>query len=75
MVTKRGPVTVEEVDKALIESVCARLRERLSPDEAAEAESFARQYYRWVSPEDMAERSALSRLETMGYCERCALDA
>ena len=59
MVTKRGPVTVEEVDKALIESVCARLRERLSPDEAAEAESFARQYYRWVSPEDMAERSAL----------------
>ncbi len=59
MVTKRGPVTVEEVDKALIESVCARLRERLSADEAAEAESFARQYYRWVSPEDMAERSAL----------------
>ncbi len=35
MVTKRGPVTVEEVDKALIESVCARLRERLAPDEAA----------------------------------------
>src|SRR5919197_3161180 len=59
MVTRRGPATVEEVDEALLESVCARLREKLSPDDAVEAEAFARQYYRWVSPEDMAERSEL----------------
>ncbi len=59
MVTRRGPATVEEVDEALIESVCARLREKLPPADAAEAEAFARQYYRWVSPEDMAEASEL----------------
>src|SRR3954469_15098564 len=59
MVTRRGPATVEEVDEALIESVCARLREKLSEDDAADAEAFARQYYRWVSPDDMAERSEL----------------
>src|SRR5919201_5442011 len=59
MVTRRGPATVEEVDEALIESVCSRLREKLPAQDAAGAEAFARQYYRWVSPEDMAERSEL----------------
>src|SRR4051794_5912725 len=59
MVTRRGPATVEEVDEALIESVCARLREKLSAEDAPDAEAFARQYYRWVSPDDMVERSEL----------------
>jgi glutamate dehydrogenase len=52
-------VKVEEVDEALIESVCSRLRERLPEREAAEVEAFVRQYYRWVSPEDLAERNSL----------------
>jgi glutamate dehydrogenase len=48
---------VLDVDETLIDTVCARLRGRLSGDDAARAESFARQYYRWVAPEDIAERS------------------
>jgi glutamate dehydrogenase len=51
-------VTVEDVDEALIDSVCARLHEQLRDGEAAQAEAFARQYYRWVSPDDLAERTA-----------------
>ena len=43
-----------EVDRALIESVCSRVRERLGPDEAPQAEEFVRQYYRRVPPEDLA---------------------
>ena len=50
---------VEDVDEALIDSVCERLREHLDDGDADEAEAFARQYYRWVSPDDLAERSAL----------------
>ncbi|MEA2428900.1 MAG: glutamate dehydrogenase, partial [Thermoleophilaceae bacterium] len=52
-------VTVEDVDEALIEGVCSRLREHLREDEADQAEAFVRQYYRWVSPDDLAERSSL----------------
>jgi glutamate dehydrogenase len=48
-----------DVDETLIDTVCSRLREHLSGDDAARAEVFARQYYRWVSPEDIAERRAL----------------
>src|SRR6185437_7602280 len=59
MVTRRGPATVEEVDEALIESVCSRLREKLSAEDAPDAEAFARQYYRWVAPDDMTERTEL----------------
>ena len=51
-------MTVEDVDEAVIDNVCARLREQLDDGEAAQAEDFARQYYRWVSPEDLAERTA-----------------
>jgi glutamate dehydrogenase len=50
---------VAEVDEALIDSVCTRLREQLSDGEAEQAETFVRQYYRWVSPDDIAERSQL----------------
>jgi glutamate dehydrogenase len=52
-------VKVAEVDEALIDSVCTRLRDQLSNAEAEQAETFVRQYYRWVSPEDIAERSQL----------------
>jgi glutamate dehydrogenase len=52
-------VTVQDVDEALLDTVCSRLREHLRDDEAAQAETFARQYYRWVSPDDIAERSEL----------------
>ncbi|HEV2874051.1 MAG TPA: NAD-glutamate dehydrogenase domain-containing protein, partial [Thermoleophilaceae bacterium] len=52
-------MTVQDVDEALLDTVCSRLREHLSGDEAAQAEAFARQYYRWVSPDDIAERSEL----------------
>ena len=45
---------VHEPDSALIESVCARIRERLGEEDAAHAEEFARQYYRGVPPEDLA---------------------
>ena len=49
---------VAEVDEALIDTVCTRLREQLPPAERRRREAFVRQYYRWVSPEDIAERSA-----------------
>src|SRR5436305_15320278 len=49
---------VEEVDEALIEGVCSRIREQLPADDAELAEAFVRQYYRWVSPEDLEERTA-----------------
>ena len=52
-------MTVQDVDEALLDTVCARLREQLGGDEASKAETFARQYYRWVSPDDIAERSEL----------------
>jgi glutamate dehydrogenase len=52
-------VKVEDVDEALIDSVCARLHEQLHDGDATSAEAFARQYYRWVSPEDLSERSAI----------------
>ena len=48
-----------DVDETLIDTVCSRLREHLTGDDAARAEAFARQYYRWVSPEDIAERREL----------------
>jgi glutamate dehydrogenase len=50
---------VEDVDEALIDSVCSRLREQLHDGDAEQAEAFARQYYRWVSPDDLAERTAI----------------
>ena len=50
---------VEEVDEALIDTVCARLREHSQGDDADQAEAFVRQYYRWVPPEDIAERGEL----------------
>jgi glutamate dehydrogenase len=50
---------VRDVDGALIESVCSRVRERLGPDDAPQAEEFIRQYYRRVPPEDLGELDPL----------------
>src|SRR4051794_29717358 len=48
---------VEEVDEALIEGVCDRIREELPKPDAELAEAFVRQYYRWVSPDDLEDRT------------------
>src|SRR5918999_3226034 len=50
---------VEEIEAALIDTVCSRVRERLTDDEAPQVEEFVRQYYRWVPPEDLIGRSPL----------------
>ena len=50
---------VQEVDQALLDTVCSRLQRQLRGDEAGRAEAFVRQYYRWVSPDDLADRSEL----------------
>ena len=52
-------VRTEQVDGALVESVCARVRERIDDRQAAEVEEFVRQFYRWVPAEDLAGRSTL----------------
>ncbi|HTY18973.1 MAG TPA: NAD-glutamate dehydrogenase, partial [Myxococcota bacterium] len=39
--------------------VCGRLREHLPAQDAEQAERFVRRYYRWVSPDDIAERDEL----------------
>src|SRR5829696_2004258 len=55
----RGDMKVEDPEQALTEAVCARVREQLGRADADLAEAFARQLYRWVPPEDVAERDAL----------------
>jgi glutamate dehydrogenase len=50
---------VEDTEHALTDAVCSRVREQLDGAEAELAEAFARQLYRWVAPEDVAERDAL----------------
>jgi glutamate dehydrogenase len=52
-------VKVEHIEKTLIEASCSRVREHLVGDDAERAEAFIRQYYRWVAPEDLAERDPL----------------
>jgi glutamate dehydrogenase len=50
---------VKDVESELIESVCSRIRERLDPEDAPQAEEFVRQYYRRVPPEDLAQLEPL----------------
>src|SRR4051794_35703163 len=52
-------VKVEQVDAALIDTICSRVRERVEAHEAPQLEEFVRQYYRWVPPEDLLGREAL----------------
>src|SRR5215212_1225982 len=50
---------VEDTEQALTEAVCSRVREQLDSADAELAEAFARQLYRWVAVEDVAERDPL----------------
>ena len=50
---------VESVDRTFLDDVCSRVREQHSDADAARAEAFVRQYYRWVAPEDLADRNPL----------------
>jgi glutamate dehydrogenase len=49
----------EEIEAALIDDVCSRVREKLRDDEAPQVEEFVRQYYRRVPPDDLIDRSEL----------------
>src|SRR3954449_11363326 len=46
----------QDVESALIESVCERVRERVAPEEVAEAEAFVRLYYRRGPAADLKGR-------------------
>jgi glutamate dehydrogenase len=48
-----------DVETELIDSVCARIRERLPPDQAGPAMEFARQFYHWVPAADLTDRDPL----------------
>src|SRR5690349_20304323 len=49
----------QDVESALIESVCERVRERVAPEEVAEAEAFVRSYYRRAPAADLSGREAV----------------
>jgi glutamate dehydrogenase len=49
----------EEIEAALIDDVCSRVREKLEGDEAQQVEEFVRQYYHRVPPDDLVGRSEL----------------
>ncbi|HSD79160.1 MAG TPA: NAD-glutamate dehydrogenase domain-containing protein, partial [Solirubrobacteraceae bacterium] len=49
----------EDVDAALVEAVCARVRERVDAGEREQCEEFVRQYFHRVPREDLAERDPL----------------
>ena len=52
-------VKTVELEAELIDTVCSRVRERLPNEQVAPCESFVRQYYHWVPPEDLADRSPI----------------
>lgn len=47
----------EELEAALIDDVCSRVREKLGDGEAPQVEEFVRQYYHRVPPDDLVGRS------------------
>jgi glutamate dehydrogenase len=53
------PAKTAELEPELIDSVCARIHERLPDDQASRCSSFVRQYYRWVPPDDVADMGPL----------------
>jgi glutamate dehydrogenase len=50
-------VKTEGLESELIESVCGAVRDRVAANEVGPFEAFVRQYYRWVAPEDLTNRS------------------
>jgi glutamate dehydrogenase len=51
------PLKAEQAEEALIESVCIRLRDQVSPELVGQREAFVRQFYHWVPVEDLAGRA------------------
>ena len=51
------PRRAEEAGEELIETVCARLRDQVSPELIDQCEAFVRRFYRWVPVEDLGGRS------------------
>ena len=47
------------VGDELLDRVVARVREQLAEDQAPQVEEFARQYYAWITAEDLADRSPI----------------
>src|SRR5918995_547493 len=43
----------------LLDKVVERVREQMPEDQAPQVEEFVRQYYAWISPEDLTERSTI----------------
>ncbi len=52
-------VKAADLETELIDTVCARVRERLPDGEAAAVEAFVRQYYHWVDADDLTDRDPL----------------
>ena len=52
-------VKAADFEAELIESVCARIHERIADGQAGDCEAFVRQYYHWVPPEDLIGRSSI----------------
>ncbi|MDQ6605390.1 MAG: NAD-glutamate dehydrogenase [Actinomycetota bacterium] len=52
-------VKAAELEAELIDAVCARVHERVTAGQAGPCAEFVRQYYHWVPPADLAERTAL----------------
>jgi len=50
-------VKAADLESELIDSLCERVRKRLPDARRAPCESFIRQYYHWVPPEDLADRT------------------
>ncbi len=48
-----------DLEAELIDTVCARIRERVPGEQAGPCEAFVRQYYHWVPAADLADRSPL----------------
>jgi glutamate dehydrogenase len=47
----------EQAKSETIERIIAMIRERVAADQAAQVESFTRQFYRRVDPADLAQRT------------------
>jgi glutamate dehydrogenase len=47
------------VKDELLDKVVERVREQMPEDRAPQVEEFVRQYYAWITPEDLAERSTI----------------
>ena len=52
-------VKAADLESQLIDTVCERIRTRLPDEQVSACETFTRQYYHWVPPEDLADRSSL----------------